>query len=107
LGVLKTLLFAAAGMIAGCASQPPTMPVVINASSTDVASAALVFDAPITLDQAPIELPRDIRGPAAFAGYESNSVSYYDVFSDNREATGHGDRYVRDSFTEEVGARER
>lgn len=94
-------------MMTGCAAQQPTMPAVTIASCSDVASAALVFDAPITLDQAPIELPRDIRGQGAFLGYESASVSYYDVFSYNRQSNGRGDWYYKDSVTEEVGTRQR
>jgi hypothetical protein len=96
-----------AGMMTGCAAQQPTMPAVTIASNVDVASAALVFDAPITLDQEPIELPRDIRGPAAFAGYQSTSTSYYDVFSYNRQSTGRGNFFYRDAVTEQVGTSER
>jgi hypothetical protein len=104
--VRKIFILLAAGMMTGCAAQQPTMPAVTIASNTDVASAALVFDAPITLDQEPVELPRDIRGQGAFAGYQSTSVSYYDVFSFNLESSGH-DRYYRNSISEEVGTRQR
>ena len=88
----------------GCAAQQPVLPVVTNSSASEVACAALVFDAPITLDEQPIDLSRSYRGPAAFVGYQDVSVSYYDVFTNNRESTGHGDRYYRDSFSEQTGS---
>ena len=94
-------------MLTGCAAQQPVMPAVIIPPAAEMASAALCFDAPITLDQPAINLSRATRGPAAFIGFESTSVSYYDIVSDNRESTGWGDGFVRESFTERVGSTHR
>jgi hypothetical protein len=71
------------------------------------ASSALVFDAPITFDQPPIDPARDDRGLSAFAGYESGSVSYYNTFTDNRAGNGRGDRFVKETYVEQSGAVER
>jgi hypothetical protein len=68
-----------------------------------VASAALVFDAPITLDEAPLDISRSDRGPAAFWGFDQQSTSAYDVFTYNRQSTDRGDRFVQDSYSEKTG----
>ena len=94
-------------LLVGCAEQP----VAVQNSNINygpaVASAALVFDPPITLGEAPINLSRADRGEAALVGYEDNATSYYDVFSDNRQSTDFSDRFVKESITERVGVTHR
>jgi hypothetical protein len=72
-----------------------------------VSSAALVFDAPITLDDAPVDISRSDRGPAAFWGYDQQSTSAYDIVTYNRQSSDRGDRYVQDSYTEKTGTVQR
>jgi len=67
------------------------------------ASAALVFDAPITLTMPYIDISRDDRGQAALVGYEEGGSSTYDIVSDDRRSNDFSDGYVRESFTERTG----
>ncbi len=62
-------------------------------------AAALAFDPPITLAEGPINISRDDRGPAALVGFEESSTTYYDIYSDNRQADDGSDRVVRESVS--------
>jgi hypothetical protein len=103
--IVRNAIFILAGvLLVGCASQPAVMqssnitPPQITGGST-----ALAFDAPITLGEPSIDISRDDRGPAAFLGFVDESVSSYDVFSFNRQASDRSDRFFQDSFTEKTG----
>ena len=97
------MLILAGLLLTGCAAQPPAMQTRNTAPLLAHASAALVFDAPITFSQPPIDISRDDRGAAAFMGFDQGSTTVYDVFSFNRQSTDRSDHYVQDSITETVG----
>jgi hypothetical protein len=103
--VLKIIFILAGALLAGCATEPPVMQTSNTTPPQPITggSAALVFDAPITLAEAPINISRDDRGPAAFLGFVDESVSSYDTFSFNRQSSDRSDRYFQDSFTEKTG----
>jgi hypothetical protein len=102
LSVRKTLIILAGFLMAGCASDKPvlrmstTQPVVTTA-------AALAFDPPITLAEAPVNISRDDRGAAALVGFDESSTTYYGIYSDNRQADDGSDRIVRDSVSFKEG----
>ena len=104
------LLLIALGL-SGCAAAPSVppaaLPAVTTVAGSSCASAALVFDAPITFDQAPLDLSRANHGQAAFFGFDQGSTSYYDIVTDNREGSGHNNQYVRESVSERVGSTSR
>jgi len=83
------------------------MQTVIIPAENAGASAALVFDAPITLYSPYIDISRDDRGQAALIGYEEGNTSTYDIVTDNRQSTDWSDRFVRESVTERIGVTHR
>jgi hypothetical protein len=62
-----------------------------------------MFDPPISAGQPPIDLARDDRAPAAFAGYDSTTATYFYIRTDDRQTSDHGDRYERRAISEKVG----
>jgi hypothetical protein len=91
-------------LMTGCAAQPPAMPVGnVSPAQANRTASALVFDAPITFDQPPIDLPRDVRGPAAFVGFQDTTVSYFDTVSDTIQGSC-GPQFIQDSFSERTGS---
>jgi hypothetical protein len=94
-------------VMTGCAANQPAMPVDITPPPDEGSAAALVFDVPITLDQAPIDLSRSNHGPAAFVGFDDSSTTYYDIVTDNRQSTDCGDQFARESLSERVGTSHR
>jgi hypothetical protein len=105
--VIKRLLILAGILMTGCAAQPPVVTPVTMVPGEQFACAALAFDAPITLDEPAINPSRSNRGAAAFVGFEDNTISYYDIISDNRQTTDFSDRFVRESVTEHIGSTRR
>jgi hypothetical protein len=86
------------------------------------ASSALAFSAPISRSNPALDLYRDQRQPGAFVGYESTTVSYRWVRTDDRQSHGpwyggwgnaygsgswHGDRFDRRAVTVEESVRVR
>ena len=71
------------------------------------ASAALVFDPPIALNQAPLDLSRSTRGEAAFAGFQEVTTTYSDVRTDDRQTTDSTDRFVREGYSDQVSVMSR
>ena len=94
-------------LLTGCATQPPAMHTSNVAQPITGGASALAFDAPITLGEAPIEISRSDRGPAAFMGYDQQSTSAYDTVSYNRQTSDHSDRYIEESYTETTGSIQR
>jgi len=90
--------------LAGCVSQPPAGQ---PPAAEPVASSALVFDPPIAMYNAPLDLSRSTRGEAAFAGFEDTATTYFDVWTDDRQTTDSTDRFVREGFSEKIGATRR
>lgn len=82
-------------------------------------TSALVFRAPIAVNDPPIDLARGPRQPAAFVGFEEPITEYYHVLTIDRQVSGYGlpwgngsgrgwsggfgDRYEREAVTEKVG----
>ncbi len=90
-------------LIGGCAANSAPPPKIVHSSGQSGVATALVFDSPITFHDDPIDLDRSYRGNAAFAGFEEPSVSYLDVFTENRQSSDGFDFVTRDSFSEKVG----
>jgi hypothetical protein len=64
--------------LAGCASQPSGVAPAQQARSYSPASAAaLAFDPPVLAGTPRLDLSRDGRGPAAFAGFNDATTTYY------------------------------
>jgi hypothetical protein len=95
----------AAIVLTGCAHQQPAMPA--GNIPPPSSAAALAFDPPLAMYDAPIDLSRADRGEAAFAGYEDESISYYGIYSDNRQASDGSDQVVRDAFSIRIGTARR
>ncbi len=104
--VRKQFFILAGLLLTGCATQPPAMQTVNTVPVVNRASAALVFDAPITTSEPSIDISRDDRGATAFMGFDEGSTTQYDVFSYNRQ-TERGDRYVQQEITERSGTLQR
>jgi hypothetical protein len=90
----------------GCASQKT--PVATAEPTTQpryaVASAgALVFDPPVAIGQPPLQLSRNDRQPAAFAGYDASTTTYSYVRTEDRQTGDRHDRVERDAISEKVG----
>lgn len=113
----------------GCAShrtapvaeQATTAPVDIAPEPEARPAAALVFTPPTAYGDYPLDLARDQRRPAAFAGFEESTMEYFRILTIDRQysgtgwgygdgyggsgwGTGMGDRYYRKAVTERVGA---
>src|SRR4051794_20671548 len=105
--------------VGGCASKPQPV-VMINSTATpepahiydDAVAAALVYDPPVTANSPRIEISREGRAPAAFAGYEELTTTFYYLRVDDRQLNyggsngsgGHNnDRFERQAITERVG----
>jgi hypothetical protein len=83
-------------------------------------TAALVFRAPVAMNDPPLDLDRGLRQPSAFIGYEEPITEYYHVLTIDRQGSGcgfpfggfggfgwagsYGDRYEREAVIEKVGA---
>ena len=95
-GVLSCLL-----ILGGCASRSgPRTPVT---TYEDSPATSLVFDPVNPGDGVAINLWRDGRGPAAFAGYEGLTTTYIDVRTYDRQTNDGSDFYLRRTWMERVG----
>jgi hypothetical protein len=106
-GVRNRLFILAGVILTGCATQQPAMRACNTAPIIAHASAALVFDAPITFSEPEIDIPRDDRGAAAFMGFDDGSTTNYDIVSYSRQSSDRGDRYVQQAITEKTGSLQR
>ena len=70
------------------------------------ASAALAFDPPMgdASPSASAYLDRTGRDPAAFAGFEQTSTSYFDVSTYNREAPDGANYVDRETYIDRSGS---
>ena len=90
---------------AGCASTPtppPQMPV--QASYSEAASSALVFDLPLDHGVAHPELARAGREAATFMGFDTQTAESYITATDNI-STDLGDFYTQESVVVKSGTR--
>jgi starvation-inducible outer membrane lipoprotein len=66
--------------LAGCASQPTAVaPARQDRSYSPASAAALAFDPPVLAGTPRLDLSRDGRGPAAFAGFNDATTTYYSL----------------------------
>jgi hypothetical protein len=99
--------------LAGCASQQASVaPVQQIPTYTEVDASALAFDPPVLAGTPRIDLSRDGRGTAAFAGFDEGSTTYYylrtdDLYSDFANGGGgrgiNPDNYQRRAVSETYG----
>jgi hypothetical protein len=102
----------------GCASKPAHPAATTTAEPAriydDAVAAALVYDPPVIANSPRIEISREGRAPAAFAGFEELTTTFYYLRVDDRQlnyggggASGgqhiNNDRFERQAITERVG----
>ncbi len=106
---MRGLLLIAGGLIlSGCASgSRPARPVAMLADYEEAPSSALVFDPPVVMQDAPLDLARDVRSPAAFIGFEQLTTTFSYVRYDDRQTNDFTDRFERRAVSEQVGVRQR
>ena len=93
-------------LMAGCASQRPAAQPQLSFPQSDEDSpqaTALVFSAPLTMNQPLVFLPRDIRQPSAFVRFDELITTFYDVYTEDRQTNDFTDRYLRTATIERVG----
>lgn len=90
-------------LAAGCASKPAPVAVATNSDYSEGAAASLAFTPPIALGQAPIELPRDVRQPAAFVGWDDLTATYFYTRTDDRQNISRDGWSYRRAISEKVG----
>lgn len=96
----------AAMLLVGCAQQrvkPAEPQATLQPMYEPSAAGALVFDAPVTQGQPPLQLSREGRATDAFAGYESTTATYFYVRSDDRFTSDHSNRFERRAISTRVG----
>ena len=72
--------------------------------STAVVATALLFGSPQPVDQMPLDLSRDARGPGAFVGYEETTSTYFYIRTHDRQTGDGRERYERRAIIEKTGA---
>jgi len=108
-----------AGLLGGCAAAPaPRVTAdqhalaetqVVDAERYAAAPAAtLAWDPPVSAGEPRIDLSRENRGPAAFAGFDSGATTFYDIYTDDRQMIdwsrdGANDYFYRRAISEKVG----
>jgi hypothetical protein len=109
---MRLALFILCGsLLAGCASNPAQ--VTSNSSNPpspiydQAVAASLVYSPPITLYAPPLDLAREDREQAAFAGFEGVVTTFYHLRQDDYQASygrhHFDDRFEREAITERVG----
>src|SRR4051812_5337162 len=104
--------------LAGCASKPVAPPEPVAQRSEGVyeratVAGALVYDPPVIANAPRIDLSREGRAPAAYAGYEDLITTYYYLYQNDYQM-GYGggggsagwrnnDRFERQAITQRVG----
>ena len=100
------IILAAVLLSGGCAARRATAPAAAQppaAPEDDAVAAALVFQAPITLGQPPLNLDRDARAASAFLGYEELQTHFYYLRTIDRQLDGEREQYDRTAVSEKVG----
>jgi hypothetical protein len=100
-------------LMIGCATRQPVVATRQHAEPAYARSAsALCFDppvaryAPVARYEVPLDLSRDGREAAAFAGYQQQLTTFYSSFTDDRQSTGYYNglnSYNRRTLSLEVG----
>lgn len=99
----------------GCCShchtaEPATHPsetaqrLYVPPAPTYSTASALVFDPPASRYLPPLDLSRDGRTPAAFAGFQQASNTFTYTFTDDHQSTYFRDSYDRHTFSVQVGS---
>src|SRR5436190_21988068 len=96
-------LLLAATLLTGCTDKhlPATMHTPHLYSNG--AAGSLAFSPPIAQNEPTIILPRDLRQPGAFVGFDEITTSYFYIRTDDRMTNDGSDHYVRRSIIEKVG----
>src|SRR5215469_7811078 len=115
---MRWVSFAILGLfLTGCAfeQEPESVapPQQVTVSYTPANSTALTFDPPVLAGTPRLDLSREGRGPAAFAGFNQSTTEYYslttfDGFSDFGGNFGNGvfinpENYQRRAVTQSNG----
>lgn len=99
------MLLLSLSMATGCASAPrPPSQLPVQASYTEAASSALVFDLPLDRGVAHPELARAGREAATFMGFDTQTAESYITATDNI-STDLGDFHTQESVVVKSGTR--
>jgi hypothetical protein len=97
-------------LVGGCASKPSQVVVTPPAAPIydDAVAAALVYSPPVTADGPRLDLSREGRDQAAFAGFEDVIQTFYYLRMDDYQASYgrhsfNNDQFQREAITERVG----
>jgi hypothetical protein len=93
-----------AGVLCGCAARPATTGITLaKPVYMESCASALAFTPPIAYGQGPVVLPRDVREPAAFVGFEDLSATYFYTRTDDRQNLSADGWSYRRAVSEKVG----
>ncbi len=97
-------------LVGGCASggSRPAAPAAFVPDYDSAVAAALIIQPPVAQDQPPLDIAREGRGQAAFAGFEETIFTHYYLFQDDQQQSyGRNgcrkDRFERRAIVEREG----
>jgi hypothetical protein len=102
---VKQVVLLILGIVAsGCVRTSQEKQTMVTAPTTQPyyaprAAAALAFDPPIASNDPLPSFSRVGRSPAAFAGYEEQTVEYHQLYQRDQQNTDRGDRLDRQAYT--------
>ena len=100
----RVCLSLALPLICGCAAKHTATMQQSRPQTADLpAAAALVFTPPIAADHPIVYVPRDMREPAIFVGFEEPSTTFLYIRTDDRQSDDYTDRYTRRATIEKIG----
>jgi hypothetical protein len=95
--ILSTLIGCAARPAASTALTPVPM------AGYSYPASALCFTPPVAYALPPLDLSRDDRSPAAYAGFQQSTTSYTYTRIDDHQSTDFLNSYDRQTFIEQIG----
>jgi hypothetical protein len=102
---MRCLGILAAACLAGCAASKPAGTALApqRPAYSDSPAASLAFAPPPSQSEPSVFLPRDVRQPSAFVGFEDVTATFFYIRSDDRQPFGSGNCPIRESIVERVG----
>jgi hypothetical protein len=99
----QLFILAIAALLAGCTtggSAPRPMP---HPGYVDASASALAFTPPVSLDQPPVQLPRELRQASAFVGFEQLTTTIFHIRTDDRFGDNGFNWLIRRAVSEQTG----
>lgn len=69
----------------GCAAAPTPPPAPVAHADDHAIAASLIMDPSIVGEEPPVEIPRDLRQAAAFAGFEDLVITSYWLYQNDHQ----------------------